>query len=193
MRDWLLLPPTASSDADSQEATGARTKNDTPKSRRSILASLFCRHLLPSSPSSDKSRRISSERPMSDRRVAEPLPETDHISSSSSCTLSEEQDLHGENAVGDTGVKTDSNYPATKIAWNHGGQTVYITGEFDNWSGSILMTPEKNSQAFTAELFIDRSVDLEYKFIVDGQWCCASDLPQRTDAHGHVNNVLYGR
>lgn len=79
-----------------------------------------------------------------------------------------------------------------KIRWNHGGKKVQVTGEFDNWSVSVDMVQDtENSNCHVVEIPMDLSKDIEYKFIVDGEWRFANDLPHRTDWRGNVNNVVY--
>lgn len=85
---------------------------------------------------------------------------------------------------------TTTNTRLVEIHWNHGGKSVQITGEFDNWSGSVDMHQDtENSHVVT--ILIDATKDIEYKFIVDGEWKYAMDLPHRTDWRGNVNNVVY--
>ncbi|KAI8881664.1 carbohydrate-binding module family 48 protein [Backusella circina FSU 941] len=77
-----------------------------------------------------------------------------------------------------------------QICWNHGGKKVQLTGEFDNWTVSVDMIKDKDDRYY-ANLPVSQSKDIEYKFVVDGQWCFADDLPHRADWHGNINNVLY--
>ncbi|CEP18060.1 hypothetical protein [Parasitella parasitica] len=57
-----------------------------------------------------------------------------------------------------------------QFVWPYGGKHVVLTGDFDHWQGSIVMTPVNG--LFEAKVdHLDRSVDIEYKFIVDGEWC----------------------
>lgn len=79
-----------------------------------------------------------------------------------------------------------------KIRWNHGGKKVQVTGEFDNWSVSVDMVQDtENSNCHVVEIPMDLSKDIEFKFIVDGEWRYANDLPHRTDWRGNINNVVY--
>ncbi|KAL9543670.1 hypothetical protein MBANPS3_008003 [Mucor bainieri] len=79
-----------------------------------------------------------------------------------------------------------------QIRWNHGGKKVQVTGEFDNWSVSVDMVQDtENSNCHVVEIPMDLSKDIEYKFIVDGEWRYANDLPHRTDWRGNINNVVY--
>ncbi|KAI8983470.1 hypothetical protein BDB01DRAFT_125249 [Pilobolus umbonatus] len=44
---------------------------------------------------------------------------------------------------------------------------------------------------YLAEIPVNTKEDMEYKFVVDGEWRYAADLPHRTDRHGNINNVIY--
>ncbi|CEP11343.1 hypothetical protein [Parasitella parasitica] len=79
-----------------------------------------------------------------------------------------------------------------KICWNHGGKKVQVTGEFDNWSVSVDLEQDTDKpHCHFAEVPMDLSRDIEFKFIVDGEWRYANDLPHRTDWRGNINNVVY--
>ncbi|KAI8338814.1 hypothetical protein BD560DRAFT_412753 [Blakeslea trispora] len=86
-------------------------------------------------------------------------------------------------------VDASSKYPnmiktteTVLIYWNHGGKKIQVTGEFDNWTASVDMVQDtKNPNRFSAQLTVDPTKDIEFKFIVDGEWKYASDLPHRTD------------
>ncbi|KAK4508921.1 uncharacterized protein ATC70_013544 [Mucor velutinosus] len=87
---------------------------------------------------------------------------------------------------------TMSNTTNVKIRWNHGGKKVQVTGEFDNWSVSVDMVQDtEDSNCHVVDIPMDLSKDIEYKFIVDGEWRYADDLPHRTDWRGNINNVVY--
>ena len=45
--------------------------------------------------------------------------------------------------------------------------------------------PALQSSTLTAPCYV-----LQYKFVVDGEWQCASDQPAVSDDRGNVNNVL---
>ncbi|KAI8636207.1 hypothetical protein BD408DRAFT_448604 [Parasitella parasitica] len=79
-----------------------------------------------------------------------------------------------------------------KICWNHGGKRVQVTGEFDNWTASVELVQDADKpNCYLAEIPMDLSKDIEFKFIVDGEWRYANDLPHRTDWRGNINNVVY--
>ncbi|KAF9332602.1 hypothetical protein BG006_004525 [Podila minutissima] len=76
-----------------------------------------------------------------------------------------------------------------KFVWNHSGQSVKVTGTFDNWKASVDL--KKNDDAFEATVDLDRSKVIHFKFVVDGQWLCASDLVTELDHIGNKNHVLH--
>ncbi|KAF9292393.1 hypothetical protein BGZ74_000242 [Mortierella antarctica] len=76
-----------------------------------------------------------------------------------------------------------------KFVWNHSGQSVKVTGTFDNWKASVDL--KKNDDAFEATVDLDRSKVIHFKFVVDGQWLCASDLVTEFDHSGNQNHVLH--
>lgn len=85
-----------------------------------------------------------------------------------------------------------TNKTLVEICWNHGGKKVQVTGEFDNWSVSVDMVQDtENTNRHVAMIPMDSTKDIEFKFIVDGEWKFAMDLPHRTDWRGNVNNVVY--
>ncbi|KAI8378825.1 hypothetical protein EDC96DRAFT_174660 [Choanephora cucurbitarum] len=120
------------------------------------------------------------------------LPRTDSSSSIASSTDSD----NSTPALSEI-VDSSSKYPSmtnttetVMIHWNHGGKKVQVTGEFDNWSVDMLQDTE-NLNRFIAQVSVDSTKDIEFKFIVDGEWKYASDLPHRTDWSGNINNVIY--
>lgn len=77
--------------------------------------------------------------------------------------------------------------------WRYGGQQVYLTGEWDDWTGNTMcMQYDTEYEVFRAVVLLDSSVDWQFKFIVDGTWRCSLDYATITDSVGNVNNVLYG-
>lgn len=84
--------------------------------------------------------------------------------------------------------------PSTAIphefVWRSGGSKVCLTGSFDNWTQSILMTKDQ-SGIFRATVLLDPHLTWYFKFVVDGVWRCSLDFASEADAQGHVNNVIY--
>ncbi|KAI8879195.1 carbohydrate-binding module family 48 protein [Backusella circina FSU 941] len=78
----------------------------------------------------------------------------------------------------------------TQFLWKYGGNKVFLTGTFDHWKGSVPMT-QMDQNTFKVELTLDKSIDNQYKFIVDGVWCYDIDLPSIKDADGNENNIIY--
>ena len=44
-----------------------------------------------------------------------------------------------------------------------------------------MLQDTENLNRFSAQVSVDSTKDIEFKFIVDGEWKYASDLPHRTD------------
>ncbi|KAI7905074.1 uncharacterized protein BX663DRAFT_549924 [Cokeromyces recurvatus] len=84
-----------------------------------------------------------------------------------------------------TSVTTTADHVSTEmttIYWNHGGKKVQITGEFDNWTGSMEMVQDdKDPNRFVIHIPLELDKEIEYKFIVDGEWRYAYELPHRRD------------
>jgi 5'-AMP-activated protein kinase regulatory beta subunit len=103
----------------------------------------------------------------------------------------------------------------TLFKWNGGGNTVYLSGSFNNWQGKILMqrtiTNTNNSNSNSAnnngtstntnpsqtnntnefQLYIDIPPGThQYKFIVDEEWRVNPDQPTTTNPQGVVNNII---
>ncbi|CAG8732084.1 12543_t:CDS:2 [Cetraspora pellucida] len=76
--------------------------------------------------------------------------------------------------------------------WQHGGNRVFVTGDFDNWQATAYemhFSPKSND--FVAVVNIDRTKHHEFKFVVDGNWRHNENLPIRHDEHGNINNIIY--
>ncbi|KAI8852438.1 hypothetical protein BC829DRAFT_385118 [Chytridium lagenaria] len=57
--------------------------------------------------------------------------------------------------------------------WKHASKEVYVTGTFDNWSCSIPMKRTTiDGEEFEATIALDRTQDIEFKFVADGVWRC---------------------
>ncbi|KAG0335322.1 hypothetical protein BG004_008496 [Podila humilis] len=91
-----------------------------------------------------------------------------------------------ESAVGSVFDPTCVSY---KFVWNHGGNSVRVTGTFDKWQASVEL--HKRDDAFEATVDLDRTKVIHFKFVVDGQWVCALDLEREFDVGGNENNVLH--
>ena len=90
-----------------------------------------------------------------------------------------------------TQEKTESevqNKNLIRFYWREGGNEVFITGSFCEWSKRFKMYKNKND-IFEVELFLAKGL-YQFKFIVDNIWRCSSDYPQMKDAQGIYNNYI---
>jgi len=85
------------------------------------------------------------------------------------------------------GLSTHSPVFPTVIYWSHGGEHVEVEGSFDNWA--TRQTLQRSGKDFTIVKLLPPGV-YQYKFIVDGEWKYAPELPAMRDEIGNVNNVL---
>lgn len=75
----------------------------------------------------------------------------------------------------------------TMITWSHGGHEVAIEGSWDGWKTKDFL--QRTDKDFTVMKVLPSGV-YHYRFIVDGQWRYAPDLPCERDDTGNVFNVL---
>jgi len=75
----------------------------------------------------------------------------------------------------------------TIITWNKGGQNVYLTGTFNNWSTKIPLNKSTNDFSTVLNLPIGTH---RFKFIVDDVWKCSDDLPTASDIDGNLINYV---
>ncbi|KAF9438761.1 hypothetical protein BGZ76_005067 [Entomortierella beljakovae] len=73
--------------------------------------------------------------------------------------------------------------------WRHGGYVVKVTGSFDNWQETLVLS--KVGDDFSGTINLDRTQHIQFKFVVDGEWKCSSDYPTGYDNHGNMNNILH--
>ncbi|MFS7921808.1 putative AMP-activated kinase, glycogen-binding protein [Helianthus anomalus] len=73
------------------------------------------------------------------------------------------------------------------IRWIHGGTEVGIEGSWDNWGTRELL--ECSGSDFFIVKVLTAGV-YHYRFVVDGRWTYASDLPHELDDIGNVFNIL---
>jgi len=71
--------------------------------------------------------------------------------------------------------------------WELGGDEVFITGTFNNWSAKIPMSRSGNDFVHIHELSRGKHA---YKFIVDDEWRFTSDQHTMADKSGNINNFL---
>lgn len=76
-----------------------------------------------------------------------------------------------------------------EFLWKYGGKEILLAGSFTGWKPSIVMVP--GSDYWRALVELDAAKVWEFKFVVDGVWRCALDLPTVTDSQGNTNNIIY--
>lgn len=64
-----------------------------------------------------------------------------------------------------------------------------MTGTFDNWSKSYSLVKQADG-SFELNVPLDRSSEVLYKYVVDGDWTTSKDQKTTSDSSGHTNNVL---
>ncbi|XP_015879914.2 SNF1-related protein kinase regulatory subunit beta-2 [Ziziphus jujuba] len=75
----------------------------------------------------------------------------------------------------------------TMLTWSHGGKEVAVEGSWDNWK--TRMPLQRSGKDFTIMKVLPSGV-YQYRFIVDGQWRYAPDLPMAQDDAGNPYNIL---
>ncbi|OWM85647.1 SNF1-related protein kinase regulatory subunit beta-2 [Punica granatum] len=75
----------------------------------------------------------------------------------------------------------------TMITWCYGGKEVSVEGSWDNWR--TRMPLQRSGKDFTIMKVLPSGV-YQYRFIVDGQWKYAPDLPWTQDDAGAAYNIL---
>ncbi|KAG0087930.1 hypothetical protein BGZ93_010673 [Podila epicladia] len=126
---------------------------------------------------------------------AEKVVEMDEVPSGSTLLESEaslevsKTDISSAEEISLSIDQIDPTCVSHKFVWNHGGRSVKVTGSFDNWKESVEL--KKNNDAFEAIIGLDRTKVIHFKFVVDGQWLCASDLATEFDHGGNQNHILH--
>ncbi|XP_031270390.1 SNF1-related protein kinase regulatory subunit beta-2 [Pistacia vera] len=75
----------------------------------------------------------------------------------------------------------------TMITWSYDGQEVTVEGSWDNWKTRIPL--QRSGKDFTIMKVLPSGV-YQYRFLVDGQWRYAPDLPWAQDDVGNSYNIL---
>ncbi|AEE83735.2 SNF1-related protein kinase regulatory subunit beta-2 [Arabidopsis thaliana] len=75
----------------------------------------------------------------------------------------------------------------TMITWCHGGKEIAVEGSWDNWKTRSRL--QRSGKDFTIMKVLPSGV-YEYRFIVDGQWRHAPELPLARDDAGNTFNIL---
>lgn len=71
--------------------------------------------------------------------------------------------------------------------WEHSANEVYVTGTFDDWRKTVKLDQEDGIFKKTVELPKEH---IQYKFVVNGNWCTNDSARKEDDGHGIINNVL---
>ncbi|KAI8374179.1 immunoglobulin E-set [Radiomyces spectabilis] len=185
-----------------------KPKNDiqTPSQRTNADGSIFTEQSAPTTAPSEVDDSASHRSSVHDKPL--PVPDTkvsEPVVAASSKPIASQPS--GSTNVGTTQPVVTDATPETNQApvksakqsqgephlfkWVHGGKEVYLTGSFDNWAVSIPMErSQEDPNIFQAQVSIDETSPVSFKFVVDGEWRFAEDLPHETDAAGNVNNVV---
>ncbi|XP_041025851.1 SNF1-related protein kinase regulatory subunit beta-2-like isoform X1 [Juglans microcarpa x Juglans regia] len=75
----------------------------------------------------------------------------------------------------------------TMITWSYDGKEVAVEGSWDNWRTRIHL--QRSGKDFIIMKVLPSGV-YQYRFVVDGQWRYAPDLPWAQDEAGNAYNVL---
>ncbi|KAH7526069.1 hypothetical protein ACOSP7_015893 [Xanthoceras sorbifolium] len=75
----------------------------------------------------------------------------------------------------------------TMITWSYDAKEVAVEGSWDNWKTRIPL--QRSGKDFTIMKVLPSGV-YQYRFIVDGQWKYAPDLPWAQDDVGNAYNIL---
>ncbi|XP_059662867.1 SNF1-related protein kinase regulatory subunit beta-2-like [Cornus florida] len=73
------------------------------------------------------------------------------------------------------------------ITWSYDGNEVAVVGSWDNWKRREFL--QKSGRDFTIMKVLQSGV-YHFRFIVDGQWRYAPDLPREPDEMGNIFNIL---
>lgn len=99
--------------------------------------------------------------------------------------------LPANTAAANTTARGKPSRTSHEFVWKYGGSRVILTGNFDDWSESVVMVKDHANGVFRANVTLDPTKTWYFKFVVDGVWRCSLDFCTETDASGNVNNVLY--
>lgn len=75
----------------------------------------------------------------------------------------------------------------TMITWSYGGKDIVVEGSWDNWKTRKPL--QRSGKDFTLMKVLPSGV-YQYRFIVDGTWRYAPDIPWVQDETGNYYNVL---
>ncbi|CAI2166680.1 12709_t:CDS:2 [Funneliformis geosporum] len=75
----------------------------------------------------------------------------------------------------------------TIITWSQGGNSVFVTGTFNDWKYNVRLN--KSTNDFTTVINLPPGTH-KLKFIVDDEWKCSNDLSTATEPDGNLVNYL---
>ena len=78
-----------------------------------------------------------------------------------------------------------------EFIWNYGGSQIFIYGNWDDWETGIPLKARLSGIGHSVKIKLDPKRTWTFKYVVDGEWRCALELPLTKDEHGNVNNVLH--
>ncbi|KAG6743492.1 hypothetical protein POTOM_052188 [Populus tomentosa] len=91
-----------------------------------------------------------------------------------------------QNSLGYEEMCNEQGIP-TMITWIYGGNEVAVEGSWDGWK--TRMPLQRSGKDYTIMKVLPSGV-YQYRFIVDGQWRYAPDLPWAKDDSGNAYNTL---
>ncbi|XP_071730059.1 SNF1-related protein kinase regulatory subunit beta-2-like [Rutidosis leptorrhynchoides] len=101
-------------------------------------------------------------------------------------TMHTQDDKFSETSKQYRSLNQEKSIPAV-INWIHGGTNVAIEGSWDNWKTRELL--ERSGHDFSIVKVLNFGV-YHYRFVVDGQWTFAPELPYECDNLGNKFNIL---
>ncbi|GFZ03338.1 SNF1-related protein kinase regulatory subunit beta-2 [Actinidia rufa] len=91
-----------------------------------------------------------------------------------------------QTATGYEDICSEQGIP-TMITWSYDGTEVSVEGSWDNWKSRKPL--QRSGKDFTLMKVLPSGV-YQYRFIVDGQWRYAPDMPWAQDDTGNAYNIL---
>lgn len=88
-----------------------------------------------------------------------------------------------------TSVEETDNKIPYEFTWNEGGEHVFVTGTFGNWTEHHKMKKDPKDSIFKCRIVLSKQKYL-YKFIVDNIWKYSNNLPNEKDDKGNTNNFV---
>ncbi|KAB1214028.1 Sucrose nonfermenting 4-like protein [Morella rubra] len=79
----------------------------------------------------------------------------------------------------------------TRFVWKHGGNSVFLCGNFTQWSQLVPMLPVEGCDNVFQAVYGLMPGYYQYKFYVDGQWRYDESQPYVTSEYGVVNTLSW--